>query len=115
MPFKDTKILELNQFHNSDKTRSTIYADLESLIEQNDQCENSPEQQYTTKVSEHIPSGFSLSTVLSFKNTETKHNVCRGNNCMKRFYESLREHAMKIINFKKGKNKLINKRTVRFI
>ena len=26
-----------------------------------------------------------------------------------------REHAMKIINFKKGKNKFINKRTVRFI
>ena len=33
MPFKDTKILELNQFHNSDKTRSIIYADLESLME----------------------------------------------------------------------------------
>ena len=51
MSFKDTKILELNnQFHNSDKTPSIIYADLESLIEQNDECENSPEQQYTTKV-----------------------------------------------------------------
>ena len=33
MSFKDTKILELNnQFHNSDKTPSIIYADLESLI-----------------------------------------------------------------------------------
>ena len=28
---------------------------------------------------------------------------------MKKFYEYLREHAMKIINFKKKKNEIINK------
>ena len=33
MPSEDTKILELNQFHNSDKTPSVIYADIESLKE----------------------------------------------------------------------------------
>ena len=30
---------------------------------------------------------------------------------MKKFYESLREHAMDIINFKKKKNEVSNKRT----
>ena len=29
---------------------------------------------------------------------------------MKKFFEYLREHAMKIINFEKGKNEIINKR-----
>ena len=34
------------------------------------------------------------------------HDVYRGKYCMKRFCESLREHAMKIINFKKKKMKI---------
>ena len=34
------------------------------------------------------------------------HDVYRGKYCMKRFCESLREHAMKIINFKKKKMRL---------
>ena len=34
---------------------------------------------------------------------------------MKRFCESLREHAMKIINFKKKKNEVINKRAAGII
>ena len=34
---------------------------------------------------------------------------------MEKFCESLKEHAMKIINFKKEKNEVINKRTARII
>ena len=44
---------------------------------------------------------------LTFKSIENKHNVYRGKDCMKKFYESLREHAMKIVNFKKEKIKLL--------
>ena len=33
-----------------------------------------------------------------------------GRDCMKKFCESLREDAMKIINFKKKKNEITNKR-----
>ena len=32
------------------------------------------------------------------------HNVYKGKDCMNKFCESFREHAMKIINFKKEKN-----------
>ena len=32
------------------------------------------------------------------------HDVYRGKECMKKFYEFLREHAMNIINFKREKN-----------
>ena len=39
-----------------------------------------------------------MSTISSFKNIENKHDVYRGKNCMKMFCESLREHAVKIIN-----------------
>ena len=61
------------------------------------------------KVSEHIPPGFSVSTMSSFKSTESNHDVYRGRGCMIKFCESLREHALKIINFKSKKMKLLTK------
>ena len=42
-----------------------------------------------------------MSTILSFKSIEDKHDVYRDKDCMKKFCESSREHAMEIINFKK--------------
>ena len=35
MPSQDTKILEFNKHQKFDKTASTIYVDLESLIKKN--------------------------------------------------------------------------------
>ena len=68
-----------------------------------DGCKNNPENSPRAKVSEHIPLGFSMSTISSFKNKENKHDVYRGKDCTKKFCESLREHAIKIINCKKKK------------
>ena len=51
-----------------------------------------------------------MSTILSFKTIENKYDVYRGKECMKKFCESLREHSMEIINPKKKKNEVINKR-----
>ena len=48
-----------------------------------------------------------MSKILSFKGIENKHDVYRGKDCMKKFCESLREHAMETINFKKKKLKLL--------
>ena len=44
-----------------------------------------------------------MSTTSSFRSIEKKHDIYRGKNCMKKFCEFLRGHAMKIINFKKKK------------
>ena len=115
MPSEDTKILELNQYQKSDKATFIIYADLECLIEKIDGCKNNPENSSTTKVSKHIPSGFSMSTISSFRSIENKHDVYRGKDCMKKLCEFLREHAIKIINFKKKKNEIINKRAAGII
>ena len=40
---------------------------------------------------------------------ENKHDVYRGKDCIKNLCESLKEHAMKIINLKKNKMKLLIK------
>ena len=59
---EDTKLLEFNQYKKSDKAPFIIYAD-QCMIEKIDGCKNSPENSSTTKVSEHIPSDFSMSTI----------------------------------------------------
>ena len=50
-----------------------------------------------------------MSTILSFKSLANKHDIYRGKDCMKKFCEFLRKHAMKIITFKKKKMKLLTK------
>ena len=56
-----------------------------------------------------------MSTVSSFRSVENKHDVYIGKESMKKFYEFLRQHAMKIINFKKKKNEVNNKKAAHII
>ena len=50
-----------------------------------------------------------MSTISSFRSIGNKYDVYRGKGCMKKFCESLREHAMRIINFKKEEMKVLTK------
>ena len=105
------KILEFSQYQKHDKAPIIISADLEYLIEKIDGCKNNPENSSTTKVGEHIPSGLSMSSILSFKTIEYKHDVYRGEDCMKKFCEFLKIHKMEILILKRKKKEVINKRT----
>ena len=64
------------------------------MIEKTDGCKNNLENSSTTKLGEHIPSGFSMSTLSSFKRIENKNEVYIGKDCMKKLCKSVREHAM---------------------
>ena len=83
-----TKILEFNWYHKSDKAPFIIHADLEYLIEKTDECKNNPENLSTTKVRKHIPSGFSMSTMSSFRSIKNKHDEHRGKDCTRKFCEN---------------------------
>ena len=85
MPSEDTKILEFNQYQKSDKVPFITYTDLECIIEKTDGCKNNPENSSTAEVTEHVPSGYSVSTISSFRSIENKHDVYRGKECMKKF------------------------------
>ena len=102
-------MLEFNQYQTSDKAPFIIYEDLECIIEKIDGCKNSPENSSTTIASKHIPSGFSMSTISSFRSIENTHDVYKGKDCMQKFCEFLREHAMKINTFKNKEMKLLTK------
>ena len=64
---------------------------------------NDPEKLSTSKIGEHIPCGYLLSTTWMFHGLENKHDVYKGEDCMKKFCASLREHAMKKIGFENKK------------
>ena len=104
MPSEDNEKLEFNQYQKSDKAPFIIYADLKCLKEKIVGCKNNPENSFATKVGEHISSGFSIFTISSFKSMENKHHVYRAKDCVKKFCESFRKLAVKIINFKKMKS-----------
>ena len=80
-----------------------IYGDLECLIEKIDGCKNNPPNSFKIEVYHNFPSGFSMSTILFFKSIQNKHDLYRRKNSMENICESLREHAMEIINFEKKK------------
>ena len=79
----------------SDKMPYIIYADIESLIRKIDGLENNPQKSSRTKIAEHIPSRYSILTILGFDHIENKHTLYLG----KETY--LREHAKSIVTFEK--------------
>ena len=81
---QDTKILEFNQYQKCDKWSIIIYAHIECLIEKIDGGKNNPQNSFTTKVTKHIPSGLSMSTVSLLKSIENKHDVYSGKDCLKK-------------------------------
>ena len=77
----------------SDKMSYIIYAELKSLLKKIDGFSNNPENSSTTKIGEHIPCGYSMSTILGFDHIENKHTLYHGKDCVKKFCDSLREHG----------------------
>ena len=75
MTAEDTQTLEFNQYQKPHEAPFIIFADLECLIEKTDECKNNPQTSSTTEVSEHIPSGFSMSIISSCKSIESKQDV----------------------------------------
>ena len=89
IPSDDTKIIKFSQYQKSNKAPLIIYTDLVCLIEDIYGCKNNPENSSEENEAEYIPSGFSMSTISSFKSIENKHDVYGSKDFMKKFYESL--------------------------
>ena len=82
MPTEKNNIYKKNQYMKSDKMPYIIYAIIESLIRKIDGCTNNPEKSSTMKITEHIPCGYSMSTISRFDYIENKHKLYREKDCM---------------------------------
>ena len=101
MPSPNKNIIKYNQGDKSLKLSFIIYADLECLLKKIGTCQNNPDLSSTTKINQHIPSGYSIYTSCSFDKSINKLSYYRGEDCMRRFCKDLKDHATKIIDFKK--------------
>ena len=100
-PSPNNNIIKYNQGDKSLELPFIIYADLECLLKKVDTCYNNPDLSSTTKINQHIPSGHSIYTNCSFDKSNNKISYYRGEDCMKRFCKDLKDHATKIIDFKR--------------
>ena len=103
MPNKYNKILKYDHGEKSLKVPAIIIVDLECLLEKTHSCQNNLEKFSTEIKAKHTPSGNSLFTSCSFDPTKNKRDCYRGKDCIEKFCEGLREHAMKITNYEKKK------------
>ena len=72
MPSPNNNIIKYNQGEKSLKLPFIIYADLECLLKKIDTCYNNPDLSSTTKINQHIPSGYSIYTNCSFDKSNNK-------------------------------------------
>ena len=66
MPSEKYDLLEFNQYMKSDKMPYIIYSDIKSLIRKINGCANNPENSSSTKIGQHIPRGYLISTIWGF-------------------------------------------------
>ena len=81
MPSEKDNMLEFNQYIKLDKMPCIIYADIESLINKTNGSANNPENSSTKKIGEHIPCGYSMSTIWAFHHRKNKHTLYCGKDC----------------------------------
>ena len=112
MPKEDKKILKYNHGEKSLKVPFIIYADLESLLEKMNTCNNNPKKSSTTKINKHTASDYSLFTRCPFDTAKNKLDYYRSKNCMKNVCLDLKEHSTKIINYERKRNDTINKKRI---
>ena len=96
MPSEDTKMWEFSQYQKSDKASFIIYC-LECIIEKIDGCNKNPENSSKTKLN-ILHQLFQCLQYLHLEGQKTSMIYTEVKIAWKRY---LKEHAMKMINFKK--------------
>ena len=109
MPEEYNKILKFNQEQKSMKIPFVIYANMKSLLEKIQTCDNDPTKSFTSKTNKHTAvCGYLLFTYCSVGNNKSKHNFNRREGSVKNFCGDLKKHATKIINFKRRKHRVVD-------
>ena len=72
MPSPNNNIIKCNQGEKSLELPFIIYTDLECLLKKIDTCQNNPDLSSTTKINQHILSGYSIYANCSFDKSNNK-------------------------------------------
>ena len=99
LPNEENKYISSTLGKNDLTIQFIIYADIECLLVKMDSCENSDTNSYIENKSLHAPSGYSLITCYSFDKSLYEQKYYRGEDCMQKFSQDLKEIFIKLINY----------------
>ena len=109
MPDENNKILKYIPGEKSLKVPFIIYVDLECLLQKINTYKNNSKKSDTEKKAKHKPSGYSLATCCSFDKFKNERKYYRGKDCVEILCNNLKDQTIKIINYEKTKNNIINR------
>ena len=102
--------MKVNKHEKSENVPFAMFTGFEWLRKILNYCKNNPENLLTRTLDEHISSASSVTTMLSFKSIENKHDVYRHKDYMKKFLESWREYPVAISTFRKKEMDLLTQK-----
>ena len=73
-----------------------MYADFEAILEPIQGPSPDPEEPYTSKVNQHIPSGWCVYSKFAYGNVQNPLRLCRGKDCIEKFCNHIREEAHRL-------------------
>ena len=96
MPNKGSTV-ELYDGQNQFKVQLMMYADFEALLEPiQEQVPGDPNEPYTTKVNQHIPSSWCVYSKFAYGDVDDPLKLYRGKNCIEMFCDYIRQEAHRL-------------------
>ena len=89
-------IVEFYDGQNQFKVPFMMYADFESILMPIQDANPNPNKPYTTKVNQHIPSGYCVYSKFAYGEVEAPLKLYRGEDCAKKFCEYIRQKAIRL-------------------
>ena len=70
-----------------------MYADFEAILEPMQGLKPDPEESYTTKINQHIPSGYCVYSKFAYGDVKDPSTIYRGKDCVEKFCDYIKQEA----------------------
>ena len=93
---KPSSFVEFYNGQNQFRVLFMMYADFESILMPIQGSSPYPNQPYTEKVSQHIPSAWCVCSKFAYGEVENPLRLCRGENCVETFCDHIKQEAHRL-------------------
>ena len=103
MPRKGST-MEFYDGQNQFKVPFTMYVDFEAILEPIQGLNLDPEEPYTSKVNQHISSGWCVYSKFTYGDVDDPLKLYRGKDCVEKFCDHIRQKAHRLYHMLSEKN-----------
>ena len=95
MPHKGSTV-EFYDGKNQFRVPLIMYADFEAILEPIQGLRPDPEESYSTKINQHIPSGYCIYSKFSYGEVKDPLKLYRGKDCVEKFCDYIKQEANRL-------------------